>query len=162
MAEPELCRSCSKPIIWAVTDRLKDMPVNAEPQDGGNLLFKPRDGLAPLVVMVDAKHAFGRAEAWERLTAEVERLRALTRSVDYFGTGFLWRQPDGHEVVLDPVEVTVVINADQVTVYEQLEATVARVEAALTARGMEHPNVTYIRMDDIRRALNGEASDGTN
>ena len=45
------------------------------------------------------------------LVREVERLRALTRSAELCGTGFLWRRPGREDLVLDPTEVTVMLPA---------------------------------------------------
>lgn len=49
------------------------------------------------------------------LRAEVERLRALVRTVDLAGTGYMYRMADGTEVVLPPEEVTVHVAAGEVT-----------------------------------------------
>ncbi|MEU6387686.1 hypothetical protein ABZ847_29485 [Streptomyces bauhiniae] len=63
MSEPtyptEPCRSCSAQIIWATTERGKTMPVNAEPEPGGNVQLVEQYGQLTAVV-VPAKRAFGR------------------------------------------------------------------------------------------------------
>jgi hypothetical protein len=56
----EPCRSCDASIIWCTTGS-KSMPVNAEPERGGNLALEPTQG-TPRVRVVDAKHAFGRTD----------------------------------------------------------------------------------------------------
>ncbi|MEV4197043.1 hypothetical protein [Micromonospora globbae] len=57
----EQCRSCPAQIIWAVTERGKPMPVNAEPVPGGNVLLTERHGQLTAVV-VPAHRAFGRKD----------------------------------------------------------------------------------------------------
>jgi hypothetical protein len=43
----QACRSCSAPIVWALTERGKRMPVDAEPSADGNIVLiapdDPRD-----------------------------------------------------------------------------------------------------------------------
>lgn len=56
----EPCRSCGAPIIWCTTGS-KSMPVNAEPEPGGNLAVEPT-GATPRARLVGAKHAFGRTD----------------------------------------------------------------------------------------------------
>lgn len=54
------CRSCSAPIIWAVTDRDKPTPVDATPVYGGNLRIEARgQHQAPRVEVVTPKLTFG-------------------------------------------------------------------------------------------------------
>ncbi|WP_431976152.1 hypothetical protein [Micromonospora haikouensis] len=55
----EKCRSCPAEIIWAVTERGKRMPVDAEPAAGGNVQLVEQHGQLTAVV-VPAKRAFGR------------------------------------------------------------------------------------------------------
>jgi len=38
------CRTCNAPILWAVTEKGKRMPLDAEPTPGGNLIVV--DGIA--------------------------------------------------------------------------------------------------------------------
>jgi hypothetical protein len=35
-----VCRSCQAPIVWAVTDAGRAMPVDAEPVEDGNLILE--------------------------------------------------------------------------------------------------------------------------
>jgi hypothetical protein len=37
----EMCRACQAPIVWATTSAGKNMPVDAEPSDDGNVLLFP-------------------------------------------------------------------------------------------------------------------------
>jgi len=60
---PERCKSCNAPVIWCATERLKPMPVNFEPEPGGNLAIDQRsDGRMPFARVVDKKHAWGRTD----------------------------------------------------------------------------------------------------
>jgi hypothetical protein len=46
------CRSCHRPIIWAVNGKTgKSMPVDADPADNGNIELLPRAGAAPEAVV---------------------------------------------------------------------------------------------------------------
>ncbi|MFI6819751.1 hypothetical protein ACIBJE_02215 [Micromonospora sp. NPDC050187] len=55
----ETCRSCPAQIIWAVTERGKPMPVDAEPTPDGNVLLEQLPtGLRARVL--PAHRAFGR------------------------------------------------------------------------------------------------------
>jgi hypothetical protein len=56
----EACRSCGKPIIWAVTVRGNDMPVNVDPQPDGNIQLVERDGMAPLAKVLKVADRFGK------------------------------------------------------------------------------------------------------
>lgn len=58
---PALCGSCNAPIIWATTQALKLMPVDAEPVAGGTIAIDQRDGRTYCRV-VDSKHLFGRTD----------------------------------------------------------------------------------------------------
>ncbi|MEU4781055.1 hypothetical protein [Micromonospora sp. NPDC023633] len=55
----EKCKSCPAQVIWAVTERGKAMPVDAEPGPGGNVQLVEQYGQLTAVV-VPAKRAFGR------------------------------------------------------------------------------------------------------
>lgn len=56
------CRSCLKPIQWAVTDNDKHMPVDAFPDpERGNVSLYPDGGLMRAVVVPKAKAAAMRA-----------------------------------------------------------------------------------------------------
>ncbi|MER7164520.1 hypothetical protein ABT336_00355 [Micromonospora sp. NPDC000207] len=57
----EACRSCKAEVIWAVTERGKTMPVNAEPELGGNVKLTELYGQLTAVV-VPAKRVFGRTD----------------------------------------------------------------------------------------------------
>lgn len=42
------CRGCNAKIVWAVTEHGKSMPVDAEPDDDGNVIFLAgRRGVGP-------------------------------------------------------------------------------------------------------------------
>lgn len=58
----DTCRSCSAPIVWCVSERGKSMPVNAEPETGGNLAVEARTHGHPLARVVSPAHAFGRTD----------------------------------------------------------------------------------------------------
>lgn len=59
----ETCRTCSASIVWCTTESGKSMPVNFEPERGGNLAVDYRsDGRAPLARVVQPAHAFGRQD----------------------------------------------------------------------------------------------------
>jgi hypothetical protein len=55
------CRSCQAPIIWAVTERGRDTPVNAEPSaDGSIALVDQGAGRTPLARVLKVADRFGR------------------------------------------------------------------------------------------------------
>lgn len=58
--EIDVCSSCRKPIIWCVTTRARQMPVNADPEPGGNIAVDPRPGLDPLARVLSVTAQFGR------------------------------------------------------------------------------------------------------
>ncbi|MEU5939392.1 hypothetical protein ABZ807_09395 [Micromonospora sp. NPDC047548] len=58
----EQCRTCQAPIIWAVTDRDKDMPVDAQPSDKGNVALSVDDKGRVRARVVPAHLAFGRKD----------------------------------------------------------------------------------------------------
>lgn len=67
-AEPpyriETCHSCYRPIIWAITERAKRMPVDAAPlAKGGNveLTWRP-GGAAPLAKVLNVTQQFGKTD----------------------------------------------------------------------------------------------------
>jgi hypothetical protein len=39
---PEVCASCKAPVIWAMTENGKRMPVDAEPVESGTILLSHR------------------------------------------------------------------------------------------------------------------------
>jgi hypothetical protein len=46
------CRSCKKPIIWAITEKNRRIPLDPEPVADGNILLTPRGNfLAPLATV---------------------------------------------------------------------------------------------------------------
>jgi len=57
----EKCRTCEAPIIWAVTERGKPMPVDAEPTPDGTVLLEPL-GLGFRARVLPAHRAFGRKD----------------------------------------------------------------------------------------------------
>lgn len=57
----ESCRSCYRPIIWAITERAKRMPVDPEPTKGGNIQLDWRPGgAAPLARVLPVAKQFGK------------------------------------------------------------------------------------------------------
>ncbi len=54
----EPCRSCGRPVIWALTGRGRDMPVNAQPSDDGNILLRP-GAAKPLADVLPVAKQFG-------------------------------------------------------------------------------------------------------
>jgi hypothetical protein len=63
-----------------------------------------------------ARHALRQAER------ERDEARQLVRHVDNYGTGYIWRKPDGDEVALNPAEVVTVLDAAKVSYFEALVA----------------------------------------
>lgn len=57
-----------------------------------------------------------------RLTAERDEARALVRTVEAFGTGYIWRRPALADIVLDPTEVVTLVAADRLASWERVEA----------------------------------------
>jgi hypothetical protein len=49
----DVCSSCNAPIVWALTERGKRMPVDAEPVEDGNVLLSHRGwpGAAPVAIV---------------------------------------------------------------------------------------------------------------
>ena len=57
----EPCRSCGKPVIWAISTRLNPMPVNPEPSADGNIQLEPRgDGRQPIARVLKVADRFGK------------------------------------------------------------------------------------------------------
>lgn len=59
--ETEQCRTCPGQIIWAVTERGKDMPVDAEPSPEGTVLLE-QEGARLVARVLPAHRAFGRKD----------------------------------------------------------------------------------------------------
>lgn len=59
---PEKCRTCQAPMIWTVTDRCKDMPVDAQPSKDGNLALTLDDKGRVRSRVVAPHLAFGRKD----------------------------------------------------------------------------------------------------
>lgn len=57
----EQCRSCPAQIIWAVTERDKPMPVDAEPSLEGTVLLE-QTGSRLVARVLPAHRAFGRRD----------------------------------------------------------------------------------------------------
>lgn len=57
-----------------------------------------------------------------------ELLSAVVRSVQLYGTGFVWRRPDGQEVAIDPAEIQMWFSADEPPTMHDLRAHLAEVE----------------------------------
>lgn len=57
----EACRSCTAPIIWAVTVNGRDMPVDAEPSPDGDIRLADRSHLhrKPLAEVLSVTQQFG-------------------------------------------------------------------------------------------------------
>lgn len=105
--------------------------------------------------------ATGRAKQAEQdreaAIERAERVELLVRSVYLFGTGFLWKRPDGTEHVLDPAEVSVFIGEDQQSEREQLTARAERAEAAIAAvRALAE---RWCAMDPLGRIFFDDAAD---
>lgn len=47
-----ICGSCKRPIIWAVTEKGKRIPVDVETVPEGNVVLEDRPGHAPLARVV--------------------------------------------------------------------------------------------------------------
>lgn len=45
------CRSCTAPIMWALTEKGHRMPLDPEPTDEGNIVLAHREGLVPLATV---------------------------------------------------------------------------------------------------------------
>jgi hypothetical protein len=89
------------------------------------------------------------------LVDEIGRLRVLTRNVDLFGTGYLWRRPDGVEVVLDPAEVLVVIDAGEVAHTKEVIAAARVVRALRRGAAGINPDEAYRGLDVAVDLLDG-------
>lgn len=57
--EIELCPLCKAPIVWALDDRLVEVPVDAEPSVAGTHSLRSMWGATPRAVKPSAKLAFG-------------------------------------------------------------------------------------------------------
>jgi hypothetical protein len=79
--------------------------------------------------------------------AEAQRERddalLLVRSVVFYGTGFIWKRPDGTDLVLDPTEVVMVLSVDQMTEVERLRADAERMRPVVEAAAV------YIRTPSL-------------
>jgi hypothetical protein len=62
-----VCASCKAPVIWAMTENGKRMPVDAEPVESGTILLSHRLPAQPPVALVQ------RAAGLAKLRAEHER-----------------------------------------------------------------------------------------
>jgi hypothetical protein len=51
---------CRAPIVWAITEKAKRMPVDLEPSAGGNIVLRDTGGTAPLAVVLAPSQAFRR------------------------------------------------------------------------------------------------------
>lgn len=54
------CKSCTRPIIWAVTKNGHPMPVDPVAIDGGNLELQRQAGLPPRANIIPPREAGGR------------------------------------------------------------------------------------------------------
>lgn len=88
-------------------------------------------------------------------------LRDLVRTVQWYGTGYIYEPPGGDKVLLDPTHVTVVIAADHLTEVERLtaerdaaNAALADVAQKLDEARMERDNVLFA-MEDLKQANDG-------
>lgn len=57
----EKCRTCQADIIWAVTERDRDMPVDAQPTPDGTVLLE-QTGSRLVARVLPAHRAFGRKD----------------------------------------------------------------------------------------------------
>lgn len=78
------CGSCHAPIIWAVTDRDRKMPVDAAPVDDGDIHLTDRThlGLEPLAVVLPVAKRFGKRELRMSHFATCPQARAWRRRKD--------------------------------------------------------------------------------
>lgn len=62
----EQCRSCDAPIIWAVTNRGTNIPIDAEPSSDGNIRLIDRStlGVAPQAMVLSTTARFGKRELY--------------------------------------------------------------------------------------------------
>lgn len=58
--EIDKCASCSAPVIWATTERLRSMPVDAEPSKDGNVQLVDRNAGPPLARVLKVAEQFGK------------------------------------------------------------------------------------------------------
>lgn len=55
----EQCRSCGQDVIWAVTTRGRDMPVDVAPARGGNVKLRDVPGQKPIAEVLSPAKQFG-------------------------------------------------------------------------------------------------------
>ena len=72
MAADDHCRSCRAPIVWAVTERGKDMPIDQAPVEGGNVYFVGSPGSRVVRVLSDPQPTL------EEQTDSADGLRYVT------------------------------------------------------------------------------------
>jgi hypothetical protein len=71
------------------------------------------------------------------LLVEVQRLTALVRTVDLFGTGFVWTdRATGKQHMLHPADVAVILRADQGTEIEKIKESAYRAGREDAARDL--------------------------
>jgi hypothetical protein len=56
----DTCRSCSAPIIWALTRNLRPMPVDAKPVAGGSVQPFDNGGTSPVAEVLSVAKQFGK------------------------------------------------------------------------------------------------------
>jgi hypothetical protein len=114
------------------TGELRGGEGRTEELSGPDLARIRHDALEAAKFVSDSRGTRVLGQDVPRLVAEVERLRALVRNVEIFGTGFVWTPSDGsRELVLHPAEVQVFIAVDQKTPIEaERDAYRAVVDAA--------------------------------
>lgn len=90
------------------------------------------------------------------LRAVVKQLSAMVRTVDLFGTGFVWTNPiTGAERLLHPADVAVILPADQQTEIEKIKESARRAGYAEA--------VAYLRDHDrYRHWWHRPSADGEN
>lgn len=54
--------NCRAPIVWAVTQNAKRMPVDVQPSPVGNIALRFTGGPVPLAAVLDKTRAFGRRD----------------------------------------------------------------------------------------------------
>jgi hypothetical protein len=53
---------CRAPIVWALTEKAKRMPVDAQPSDRGTVALRDAGWSVPVAVVLKADRAFGRTD----------------------------------------------------------------------------------------------------
>lgn len=94
------CSTCSAQIIWAITAKAKRMPVNAEPEPGGNVALDFRPGMDPLARVLNVTQQFGvknlKAIQLGAKAIDIRELGAIIRGRRAVSTGIRAPVPAGN------------------------------------------------------------------